>query len=68
MLQEALAGKGVVYGINQDVLKRIIDEKLYDREITVAQGTPSKDGTDGYYEYNFDANFDKNRRNFQMVL
>lgn len=59
MLQEALAGKGVVYGINQDVLKRIIDEKLYDREITVAQGTPSKDGTDGYYEYNFDANFDK---------
>lgn len=59
MLREALGEKGVVYGIDENMLGRIIAEQMYEREIPVAKGTPAKDGIDGYYDYNFNANFDK---------
>lgn len=59
LLQEALSEKGVVYGIDQGILERMITEGMYDREITVARGLRQKDGIDGYYDYNFNANFDK---------
>jgi hypothetical protein len=58
-LRDALADNGVVYGIDEALLARIIPEHMFDREILVAQGVPVKDGVDGHYEYNFNANFDK---------
>lgn len=53
-----LREKGVVYGISTSVLKRMIEERVYNKEIMVAQGVKPKEGTDGYFEYHFQRNLD----------
>lgn len=54
-----LRQQGVVYGVREDILKRMIAEKLFEVRIQVAFGTPVVDGQDGVYEYNFNQNPDK---------
>ena len=51
--------RGVKYGIDEAALTELIDEKKYGVETLVAQGTEPVDGKDGYYDYNFNCNFDK---------
>lgn len=58
LLLQTLADKGVNTGIDQGKLADLIESKLYDEEVLVAEGTHAVDGVDGYYDYNFDTNFD----------
>jgi len=51
-LQEA----GIVHGIDEDKLKKIFDEKLYNQEFVIAKGTPKVDGIDAKLKYFFDPN------------
>lgn len=57
-VMQELADKGITTGINKEKIEQMIENKVYDNEILVAQGTSAQDGIDGSYEYNFDANFD----------
>lgn len=50
---KALMDYHVVYGLNQDVISQLAKGERYDEEVLVAEGTPMKDGEDGYYEYMF---------------
>ena len=58
-LQKALDDRGVKYGIDEPTLKELAVEKKYGLETLVARGTEPVDGKDGYYDYNFNCNFDK---------
>lgn len=58
-LLEVLRQQGVVYGVRTDVLKKMIEKKLFDVRVQVAFGKPAVDGQDGVYEYNFKQNPDK---------
>lgn len=57
-LLEVLQDSGITYGIKQGILKRIIDRRLYEQSILVAEGTSICEGTDGYFEYHFNTNPD----------
>lgn len=50
---DALRKSNVTTGIDHEIIKNMIQEEIYGREMIVARGTPVEDGTDGYYEYNF---------------
>jgi hypothetical protein len=56
-VKEELEAAGVVYGINYDLLKKLIatSEKTKEQKVGViiAQGTPSQEGRDGMIEYLF---------------
>ena len=58
MLLDAVKDAGVVYGINEDVLKTILVKKVFDKNVKFAQGTPAVDGTDGWFEFFFDTQLD----------
>lgn len=49
-----LEQSGVKAGIDQQAIKRMIQERIYGREVLVAVGTPEQNGENAYYEYNFD--------------
>lgn len=55
-LENALRFSKVVFGIDYSVLRSIVEENRYYKEIQVAKGIPAEHGTDGYYEYLFDTN------------
>lgn len=52
-LLEYLAHNGIVMGYHSSNLSAMIKKKVYSREILVAKGKESVDGTDGYFEYLF---------------
>lgn len=52
-LEEALHKEGIVSGILQDELDRMVKEKIYHRGVLVAKGTSPQKGQDGWYEYFF---------------
>lgn len=58
-IRQFLKEKGVTYGIIEENLKKILEKQLYDCEVLIAEGTESKNGVDGYYEYKFNLNFSK---------
>ncbi|MDR2179425.1 MAG: FapA family protein [Synergistaceae bacterium] len=43
-IEEALAQKNVVFGIDQNAIEKLLDLKLSDEEVVVAQGTPPQNG------------------------
>ncbi len=53
-LREALNLKGVVFGINEDLLKDIVSKKMYNEEITIAKAKQKTDGTDAFIEEYFE--------------
>lgn len=57
-LKSILQEGGVVFGIDEDVLEKMVTEPIYNREMQVAVGIPVQDGIDGYYEYHFRRNLD----------
>ena len=59
MLYDALTEKGVNAGIEDQKLKAMVSKKYYNGEVLVAKGTPAVDGIDGYYDYNFNVDFDR---------
>lgn len=58
-IEEALQNSNVAYGIQEDKIREVIEQQIYNREVLIAQGDAPKDGVDGYYEYKFDVNFSK---------
>lgn len=58
-LQAALNESGVSAGIIEEKLNELVDNKIYNSEVVVAQGRKPVDGVDGHYDYNFNANLDR---------
>lgn len=58
MLMDALEEKGVSEGIDHRKIQEMVSQKLYNTEFMIAAGVAPTDGVDGYYDYNFDTNFD----------
>lgn len=52
-LKEFLSGNGVKYGVDEDVLKRIIDKEIYGVPFVIAKGKEAVEGKPGYYKFNF---------------
>lgn len=57
-LMQALAEKNITTGIDQQKISDMITDKVYDTDVLVAVGAQAMDGVDGYYDYNFNTNFD----------
>lgn len=55
---QTLAERGINTGIAQERLKDLVDARIYNREILIAEGKPPVNGVDGYYDYNFDMKLD----------
>ncbi|MCL2601623.1 MAG: FapA family protein [Treponema sp.] len=49
-----LKTKGVVYGINEKLIKQFADRPIYKEKIVVAEGLRPEDGRDSYIQYNFE--------------
>lgn len=58
-LLAVISKRGIRYGIKQDVLLSIINGRVFGREVLIAEGTPKVDGEDGFYQYNFNVDFNK---------
>lgn len=58
MLMDALEEKAVSEGIDHRKIQEMVSQKLYNTEFKIAAGVAPTDGVDGYYDYNFDTNFD----------
>lgn len=59
---EFLISKGVVFGIDERKIQKILEEGVYDTDVTVAVGEKAIEGRDGYYLYTFDTNPNKKPR------
>lgn len=59
---EFLISKGVVFGIDERKIQKILEEGVYDTYVTVAAGEKAIEGRDGYYSYTFDTNPNKKPR------
>ena len=57
-LINALDAANVVYGIDKEEVRNIVDTKHFYIDVVVARGMEPEDGTDGYYEYLFDTDVD----------
>ncbi|MBQ9504211.1 MAG: DUF342 domain-containing protein [Lachnospiraceae bacterium] len=54
-IEEYLRANNVKVGIKESRIAAIVKKRIYGREVIIAEGTPAKDGQDGYFEYKFDA-------------
>lgn len=52
-LKIMLAHNNVKYGVDEEVLQRMIDMSIYNNPVVVALGREPVNGKDGYYVYNF---------------
>ncbi len=53
-IHEALAQNGVVLNINEAEITNIVNQKIYDKEVLVAEGIQPQDGKDAELTYHFD--------------
>lgn len=44
---------GIIYGIREKTIRKMIEERQYYEEIIIARGTTAAKGTDGYFEFHF---------------
>ena len=58
-IDHLLADKGITTGIIEENLRKLLDEKIYNREMLIAQGAEATDGVDGWYEYRFNREFSR---------
>ncbi|MCI8326529.1 MAG: DUF342 domain-containing protein [Lachnospiraceae bacterium] len=49
----------ILHGIEQEIIKRMIRDKIYEEEVCVAVGTPMVEGVDGWFDYLFNLEVDK---------
>lgn len=47
------------YGIDEAAVARMVDGRIYGKEVCVARGTRSVDGKDGFFQYNFNMDLNK---------
>lgn len=57
-LKDYLEVKGIKYGIDEEMLKKMVEGKIYEQERRVAVGTKPVEGRDGEYEFFFNRAFD----------
>ena len=53
VLQNSLAGAGVVHGLDANALSQLMQEKTYFKNYLVAQATPAEHGKNGYLTFHF---------------
>ncbi len=51
---DALEQKEVKFGIDKEAIEKIVDEKMYGQDITVAHGVMPEDGVDAKFDFYFD--------------
>lgn len=56
---EALTKNGVKAGIDEAMIDRIIERRLYEKDYVVARGIEPINGIDGYFEYLFETNLSR---------
>ena len=49
----------VIYGVDQEIVRQMVEGKFYNCEKVIARGKETKDGIDGFLEYKFQTEFDK---------
>ncbi len=54
MISRILSDQGIIYGIDYNAAADLIEKKLYNRNVTIANGLPAKPGKDGWYDFFFD--------------
>ncbi|MEG0304267.1 MAG: FapA family protein [Oscillospiraceae bacterium] len=57
-IRTALLRSGVVYGIKEDYIARLVERPIYKRKIKIAQGKAPAPGIDGKVTYSFNVNTD----------
>ena len=57
-LAKRLKNAGIVNGIDKAELQKIIDERIYNVPVKVAEGKKAVDGIDGWYEFLFQTEID----------
>lgn len=57
-----LISKGVIFGLDEQKIQKILEKGIYDTYVTVAVGEKAIEGRDGYYSYTFDTNPNKRPR------
>ena len=57
-IRQEMAARGITTGIDEQRISDMLEGHTYNAELLIAQGKKPVDGTDGYYEYKFDTNFD----------
>lgn len=58
MLRKKLAEAQVSFGIDEELLKDILQHKRYFQEFCIARGEQPEDGKDGYFKFLFEINVD----------
>lgn len=56
---KVLKSNGVLHGILEDEIVKLIDEKRFNETVVVAEGKPAMRGNDGWYEFFFKTEVDK---------
>lgn len=59
---EEISKAGVKTGIDEEKIKEMIGNKIYDRTVIIATGRPAEHGKDGYYKFFFDVDYMKNNK------
>ncbi len=54
LLKAYLSSKRIQHGVKEELLSGLLAKKLYYKKVTVALGTPVKDGEDGSFQFLFD--------------
>ena len=54
MIKEELSRNNIVFGIDEDGIKRVVHDKLYELQFCVASAAPPKKGANGYINFRFD--------------
>ena len=55
----ALSQSRVTYGIKQDKIREMVEQRNYGREVLVAEGKPLVPGRDAEFKFNFDTDLHK---------
>ena len=53
-----LRAKKIIYGIKENVISNYLSNRLYCTDYLIAEGTPVKQGKDGYIDYKFNTKHD----------
>lgn len=58
-VMEFLDMNQIRHGIEQEMIRKMIRDEVYNKEICIAVGTPMAEGEDGHFDYLFNHNFSK---------
>ena len=64
-LKKRLQQAGVVNGIDEAELQKVIDDRMYNMPVKVAEGKKAVDGVDGWYEFLFQTEIDTKPKIFE---